>query len=44
MTRVMGRLVDFVARIPAPVQVKLLAAFLAIEILLMVMGAVGCRC
>jgi CHASE3 domain sensor protein len=41
MTRAMGRLVDFVARIPARVQVKLLAAFLAIEILLMVMGAVG---
>jgi signal transduction histidine kinase/DNA-binding NarL/FixJ family response regulator len=41
MTRVMGRLVDFVARIPARVQVKLLGAFLAIEILLIVMGAVG---
>jgi two-component system, sensor histidine kinase len=41
MTKLMGRLVDFVARIPARVQVKLLAAFLAIEFLLIVMGAVG---
>jgi signal transduction histidine kinase/DNA-binding NarL/FixJ family response regulator len=41
MTRVMGRLVGFVARIPARVQAKLLAAFLAIEFLLIVMGAVG---
>jgi signal transduction histidine kinase/DNA-binding NarL/FixJ family response regulator len=41
MTQLMGRLVDFVARIPARVQVKLLAAFLAIEFLLIVMGAVG---
>src|SRR5712691_5267442 len=39
--RTMGALVDFVARIPARVQVKLLAAFLAIEVLLIVMGAVG---
>jgi signal transduction histidine kinase/DNA-binding NarL/FixJ family response regulator len=41
MTRAMGRLVEFFARIPARVQVKLLAAFLAIEVLLIVMGAVG---
>jgi len=34
-------LVRFVARVPARVQIKLLAAFLAIEVLLIVMGAVG---
>ena len=34
-------LVRFVARAPARVQIKLLAAFLAIEVLLIVMGAVG---
>jgi signal transduction histidine kinase len=34
-------LVGFVSRVPARVQVKLLAAFLAIEVLLIVMGAVG---
>jgi len=34
-------LVHFVARVPARVQIKLLAAFLAIEVLLIVMGAVG---
>jgi signal transduction histidine kinase/DNA-binding NarL/FixJ family response regulator len=34
-------LVRLVARIPARVEVKLLAAFLAIEVLLIVMGAVG---
>jgi signal transduction histidine kinase/DNA-binding NarL/FixJ family response regulator len=36
-----GRLAGFVSRIPARVQVKVLAAFLAIEVLLIVMGAVG---
>jgi signal transduction histidine kinase/DNA-binding NarL/FixJ family response regulator len=41
MTGAMGRLVDFVAHIPARVQVKLLTAFLAIEFLLIIMGAVG---
>lgn len=39
--RVMSALVDLVSRVPARVQVKLLAAFLAIEFLLIVMGAVG---
>src|SRR5712691_1712626 len=39
--RTMGALVGLVSRIPARVQVKLLAAFLAIEVLLIVMGAVG---
>jgi signal transduction histidine kinase len=34
-------LAGLVARVPARVQVKLLAAFLAIEVLLIVMGAVG---
>ena len=34
-------LAGLVSRIPARVQVKLLAAFLAIEVLLIVMGAVG---
>ena len=37
----MNALVDFVSRVPARVEVKLLAAFLAIEVLLIVMGAVG---
>jgi CHASE3 domain sensor protein len=37
----MAALVGLVARVPARVQVKLLAAFLAIEVLLIVMGAVG---
>jgi signal transduction histidine kinase/DNA-binding NarL/FixJ family response regulator len=40
----MGRasaVIGFVSRIPARVQIKLLAAFLAIEALLIVMGAVG---
>ena len=37
----MSALVDLLSRVPARVQVKLLAAFLAIEILLIVMGAVG---
>ena len=39
--RTMSALVDLVSRIPARVQVKLLAAFVAIEVLLIVMGAVG---
>jgi CHASE3 domain sensor protein len=34
-------LVDFVSRVPARVEAKLLAAFLAIAALLIVMGAVG---
>ena len=34
-------LAGLVSRVPARVQVKLLAAFLAIEVLLIVMGAVG---
>jgi len=37
----MGSLVDLVARVPARVQVKLLAAFLAIAMLLIIVGAVG---
>jgi signal transduction histidine kinase len=37
----MSALVGLVSRIPARVQVKLLSAFLAIEVLLIVMGAVG---
>ena len=37
----MGWLVDLVARVPARVQVKLLAAFLAIAMLLIIVGAVG---
>jgi two-component system NtrC family sensor kinase len=36
-----GWLVDLVARVPARVQVKLLAAFLAIAMLLIMLGAVG---
>jgi signal transduction histidine kinase len=39
--RTMGALIGLVSRVPARVQVKLLAAFLAIEVLLIVMGAVG---
>src|ERR1700680_2268176 len=39
--RAMSALVDLVSRIPARVAVKLLAAFLVIEVLLIVMGAVG---
>src|SRR2546421_3553372 len=39
--RRVSALVRFVSRVPARVQIKLLAAFLAIEILLIVMGAVG---
>jgi signal transduction histidine kinase len=41
MMRKAGALAGLVSRIPARVQVKLLAAFLAIEVLLIVMGAVG---
>src|SRR5205085_599377 len=37
----MEALVGLIARVPARVQVKLLAAFLAIEVLLIVMGVVG---
>src|SRR5919201_3678104 len=37
------RLIRLVARVPAPVQVKLLAAFLAIVLLLIVVGAGGLR-
>ena len=39
--RVMASLVSLVARAPARVQVKLLAAFLAIAMLLIIVGAVG---
>jgi signal transduction histidine kinase/FixJ family two-component response regulator len=41
MMRKAGTLAGLVSRVPARVQVKLLAAFLAIEVLLIVMGAVG---
>jgi hypothetical protein len=36
-----GWAVDVVARVPARVQVKLLAAFLAIAMLLIMLGTVG---
>jgi signal transduction histidine kinase/DNA-binding NarL/FixJ family response regulator len=39
--RKISALVRLVSRVPARVQIKLLAAFLAIEVLLIVMGAVG---
>jgi CHASE3 domain sensor protein len=39
--RIMNPLVGLVARVPAPVQLKLLAAFLAIATLLIIVGAVG---
>ena len=39
--RPLNALVGLVSRIPARVQVKLLAAFLAIEVLLVLMGAVA---
>jgi signal transduction histidine kinase/DNA-binding NarL/FixJ family response regulator len=39
--RKVSALVRLVSRVPARVQIKLLAAFLAIEVLLIVMGAVG---
>jgi signal transduction histidine kinase len=41
MLRIMNPFVGLVARVPAPVQSKLLAAFLAIATLLIIMGAVG---
>src|SRR6516225_12226369 len=41
MMRVMASLVSLVARVPARIQVKLLAAFLAIAMLLIIVGAVG---
>jgi signal transduction histidine kinase/DNA-binding NarL/FixJ family response regulator len=41
MMRKTGTLAGLVSRVPARVQIKLLAAFLAIEVLLIVMGAVG---
>ena len=37
----MDALVDLVSRVPARVQIKLLAAFLAIVTLLIMVGAVG---
>jgi signal transduction histidine kinase len=39
--QMMSALVGMVSRVPAPVQVKLLAAFLAIAMLLIMVGAVG---
>ena len=39
--RMTGALVGFVSRVPARVQVKLLTAFLAIEVLLIAVGGVG---
>src|SRR5258708_19341440 len=41
MLRIMNPFVDLVARVPASVQLKLLAAFLAIATLLIIVGAVG---
>ena len=41
--QVLRPLVDLVSRIPTRVQFKLMAAFLAIEVLLIVMGAVGLK-
>jgi signal transduction histidine kinase/CheY-like chemotaxis protein len=41
MMRTVNALVQLVSRVPARVAVKLLAAFLVIEVLLIVMGAVG---
>src|ERR1700739_4836198 len=41
MMRAKNALVRLVSRIPARVEVKLFAAFLAIEVLLILMGAVG---
>jgi hypothetical protein len=41
MMRPVNALVDLMSRIPARVQVKLFAAFLAIEILLVLLGAVA---
>ena len=39
--RAIDALVGLISRVPARVEIKLLAAFLAIEVLLIVMGAVG---
>ena len=39
--RAINALVGFVSRVPARVEIKLLTAFLAIEVLLIVMGAVS---
>ena len=39
--QVLQPLVDLVSRVPTRVQVKLMAAFLAIVVLLIAMGAVG---
>ena len=41
MMRILNPLVGLVSRVPAPVQTKLLAAFLAIAALLVMVGAVG---
>jgi signal transduction histidine kinase/DNA-binding NarL/FixJ family response regulator len=41
MMRGISALVGLVSRVPARVEIKLLASFLAIEVLLIVMGAVG---
>ena len=41
MSRLTALLPQLVARVPAPVHAKLLAAFLAIVILLITVGAVG---
>src|SRR4030095_16793053 len=41
VSRLMSPFVDFVSWVPARVQFKLLAAFLAIAMLLIMMGAVG---
>jgi hypothetical protein len=41
VSRVMSPLVSLVSRVPARVQFKLLAAFLAIAMLLIMVGAVG---
>src|SRR5437588_10403696 len=41
--RIMNPFISLVARVPARVQIKLLAAFLAIAMLLIIVGAVGLR-
>ncbi|MGH7110067.1 MAG: response regulator [Stellaceae bacterium] len=41
MTRLTGSVVEAVARIPARIETKLLAAFLAIVVLLIVLGGIG---
>src|SRR4029077_1870311 len=43
MIRILSPFVRFVARVPAPVQTKLLAAFLTIAALLVITGAGGLR-